>query len=69
MSSENKEIPVSFGLDEVLEIKGWLFKIVLVDMFTNKMCLKRISQEEAAQLKAKSFENTGETGKDKVRNG
>ncbi len=52
MNPENKESPVSFDLDEVLEIKGWLFKIVLIDMFTGKMCLKRISQDEASRLKA-----------------
>lgn len=34
---------VTFEVDEVLEIKGWFFKIVLVDAFTNKICMKRIS--------------------------
>ena len=67
MAEQN--VSVNFEVDEVLEIKGWQFKIVLVDRFTNKMCLKRISQEEAAQLKAKYFEKTGEAGKDEVRNG
>ena len=54
MNLENKESSVSFDLDEVLEIKGWLFKIVLIDMFTNKICLKRVSKEEALQLKTKA---------------
>jgi hypothetical protein len=45
-----------FEVDEVLEIKGWLFKIVLVDPFTNKICMKRISDKEAAELRAKAGE-------------
>ena len=40
---------VTFEVDEVLNLKGWFFKIVLVDAFTNKICLKRISKEEALQ--------------------
>jgi len=47
--------PASFVVDEVLEIKGWLFKIVLVDPFTNKICMKRISPKEAEDLKAKAL--------------
>ena len=49
-----KEPSVSFAVDEVLEIKGWLFKIVLVDPFTNKICMKRISDQEAKDLKNKT---------------
>ncbi|MGH7197424.1 MAG: hypothetical protein ACREH5_01620 [Candidatus Omnitrophota bacterium] len=45
---------VNFKVDEVLEMKGWLFKIVLVDPFTNKICMKRISTKEAEDLKAKA---------------
>lgn len=40
---------VSFEIDEVLQIKGWYFKIVLVDAFTNKICMKRISEKEAKE--------------------
>ena len=40
---------VSFEVNEVLELKGWFFKIVLVDAFTNKICLKRISDKEAGK--------------------
>lgn len=40
---------VSFEVNEVLELKGWFFKIVLVDPFTNKICLKRISEREARE--------------------
>lgn len=50
-------VSVTFKVDEVLDIKGWLFKIVLVDEFTNKICMKRISPEEAAQLRANAREN------------
>ncbi len=56
MNPENKESSVSFEVDEVLEIKGWLFKVVLVDPFTNKICMKRVSDNEAAELRAKAGE-------------
>ena len=51
LNKENQKIdvqlPVTFELGEAVEMKGWYFKIVLVDAFTNKICLKRISKEEA----------------------
>jgi hypothetical protein len=56
MSAERNSPDVEFSVDEVLEIKGWLFKIVLVDPFTNKICMKRISDAEAAELRAKAGE-------------
>jgi hypothetical protein len=40
---------VSFEVGEVLEIKGWFFKIVLVDPFTSKICLKKVSDLEARE--------------------
>ena len=40
-----------FKIDEVVEIKGFLFKIVLVDAFTGKIGLKQISPEEAKLLR------------------
>lgn len=40
---------VSFEIGEVLQLKGWYFKIVLVDAFTNKICMKRISEKEAKE--------------------
>ncbi|MBI3315978.1 MAG: hypothetical protein HYZ87_03280 [Candidatus Omnitrophica bacterium] len=49
-----KEPSVSFEVGEVLELKGWFFKIVLVDAFTNKICLKRVSKEEAVQTQAQT---------------
>ena len=55
MSPDDRSSPVEFAVDEVLEIKGWLFKIVLVDPFTNKICMKRISGREAADLREKAF--------------
>ena len=45
---------VHFDVGEVVEIKGWLFKIVLVDAFTNKICMKRVSPLEAQEIKAAS---------------
>jgi hypothetical protein len=48
---QEMKAPVDFKVDEVLEIKGWLFKVTVVDAFTNKLCLKRISEREAAQLR------------------
>ena len=45
---ENKH----FKVDEVLEIKGFLFKIVLIDAFTGKIGLKQIFEQEAQRLKA-----------------
>jgi len=42
----------NFKLDEVLEIKGFLFKIVLIDAFTGKIGLKQVSENEAQRLKA-----------------
>jgi hypothetical protein len=40
-----------FQIDEVVEIKGFLFKIVLVDAFTGKIGLKQVSPAEAKSLK------------------
>ena len=40
---------VSFEVDEVIQLKGWFFKIVLIDAFTNKICMKRISEKEAQE--------------------
>ena len=51
MSSENKAESVSFEVGEVVEIKGGLFKIVLVDLFTNKVCMKRVSEREAFEIR------------------
>lgn len=49
---EGTQAPVDFQVDEVLEIKGWFFKVTVVDAFTNKLCLKRVSEKEAAQLRS-----------------
>ena len=46
--------PADFVLDEVVELKGFLFKIVLIDAFTGKIGLKQISKEEAELLNNKS---------------
>lgn len=51
MGPENKEAVVNFEVGEVVELKGWLFKIVLVDAFTNKMCMKRVSEREAFEIR------------------
>ncbi|OGW88525.1 MAG: hypothetical protein A3A73_02910 [Omnitrophica bacterium RIFCSPLOWO2_01_FULL_50_24] len=50
--------PADFVLDEVVELKGFLFKIVLIDAFTGKIGLKQISKEEAELLNRKSSEST-----------
>ena len=47
---------VNFNIDEVLEIKGLYFKVVLIDGFTGALGLKRISEEEANLLKEKFTE-------------
>ena len=46
--------PADFVLDELVELKGFLFKIVLIDAFTGKIGLKQISKEEAELLNNKS---------------
>ena len=48
-----KNLTVNFDIDEVLEIKGLYFKVVLIDAFTGALGLKRISKEEAGLLKEK----------------
>ena len=55
MVQEDKDRPaeekiVNFEIDEVLKLKGLYFKVVLVDAFTGKLGLKRISKDEAAAL-------------------
>jgi hypothetical protein len=52
ISGENGS-EVTFTVDEVVEIKGWLFKITTIDAFTNKLCMKRVSQIEATELRKK----------------
>ena len=42
-----------FRLDEVVELKGYFFKIVLIDGYTGKIGLKCITPEEAKFLKEK----------------
>ena len=42
-----------FRLDEVVELKGHFFKIVLIDGYTGKIGLKWITAEEAKWLKEK----------------
>jgi len=51
-----KEKKADFENDEVLKIKGFLFKIVLIDAFTGKIALKQISEQEAAYLETRSQE-------------
>ena len=46
-----RNITVNFEIDEILEIKGLLFKVVLVDAFTDKIALRRITAEEAKDLR------------------
>lgn len=41
-----------FKIDEVVELKGHFFKVVLVDAFAGKVALKWISRQEAEQLSA-----------------
>ena len=48
---QSEEKTINFQIDEVLQIKGLYFKIVLIDVFTGKLGLKRISKEEALFLK------------------
>jgi hypothetical protein len=48
--------PPDFEIDEVVEVKGVLFKVVLIDYFTDKIGLKCISKEEAVQLKRNNLE-------------
>ena len=62
MSLGGNEAHVNFEVDEVLEIKGWLFKIVLIDAFTNKVCIKRISTQEAQGLREKAASASGAGG-------
>jgi hypothetical protein len=50
MKKKNKEHP-EFEINEVLKIKNFLFKVVLVDAFTGKIALKQISDKEAVMLK------------------
>ncbi len=40
-----------FNLDEVIELKGHSFKIVLIDAFAGKLGLKWISRQEAKHLR------------------
>ncbi|OGW78360.1 MAG: hypothetical protein A2Z83_03850 [Omnitrophica bacterium GWA2_52_8] len=40
-----------FFIDEVVTLKGFLFKVVLIDAFTGKLGLKQISPKEAEILK------------------
>lgn len=37
---------IDFKLDEIVRLKGCLFKIVLIDWFTGKIGLKLASKEE-----------------------
>lgn len=48
MSGEAK---ANFKLDEVIELKGYLFKVVLIDALTGKIALKQISPAEAGELR------------------
>ncbi len=48
------ENEINFEINEIVNIKGLIFKIALVDAGTRKMCLKQISKEEAAVLKEES---------------
>jgi len=45
------EDEIIFDVDEIVEIKGLVFKVCLVDAGTRKMCLKQIFREEAKGLK------------------
>jgi bifunctional DNA-binding transcriptional regulator/antitoxin component of YhaV-PrlF toxin-antitoxin module len=40
-----------FEIEEVLDIKGFQFKVVLIDAFTGKIVLKQVSPKEVEQLK------------------
>ena len=53
--AEQKKLP-DFEIDEVIKVKGILFKVVLIDYFTDKIGLKCISKEEAVQLKSNTLE-------------
>lgn len=48
MSEQTK---ANFKLDEVIELKGYLFKVVLIDAITGKIALKQISPAEAKILR------------------
>lgn len=46
-----EEEKIGFEIDEILELKGLLFKVSLLDPTRRKMCLKQISKQEAKMLK------------------
>jgi len=43
---------IGFEIDEILEIKGLVFKVTLLDPTRRKMCLKQISREEAGVIES-----------------
>lgn len=51
-----KEKKADFEIDEVVKIKRFLFKVVLIDAFAGKIALKQISEQEAAYLETRSQE-------------
>ena len=50
-----------FILNEVVQIKGYYFKIVLIDGYTGKIALKCITPEEAKMLESKKVTGHGAT--------
>lgn len=51
MSTTGKsEEPLSFEVNEVMNMKGYAFKVILVDYFTGVISLKCITQTEAKHL-------------------
>ena len=55
MQTENEK-RADFEIDEVVKIKGFLFKVVLIDAFAGKIALKQISEKEAEHIKEKPSE-------------
>lgn len=49
-SIQYKSANSDFKIDEVVELKGHFFKVVLIDAFAGKIALKWISKQEAKQL-------------------
>jgi len=43
--------PDEFKINEVVELKGFLFKVVLIDAFCGKLALKQIAPAEAGELR------------------
>lgn len=48
--AQKSDKPLSFEVNEVINLKGYAFKVILVDYFTGVVSLKCITKTEAKHL-------------------